>query len=89
MWMAILEYDSTKAMIGSRLILVDGVTGTEQTGVFTPSTVNTAYVRLSWRSFGLNYGISFVGPVDYTDPEEADGAVWFRTANYSYVEFNA
>ena len=89
MFFAILEYDGSKTLLGSRLEPINGVTGTEQTGVFTPTYGNTAYIRLSWRTFGLDCTVSLMGPVDYTDQSEADGAVWFKTSYYSYVDFNA
>lgn len=89
MWLAIIECDNSKTMLGSRKLLVDNVTATEQQGVYTPSAANVTCVRLSWRTYGLEDQVSFVGPVDYTNPEEADGAVWFRTSYYSYSDFNA
>ena len=84
-----MEYDASYTIVGTRIEAVNSVTGTEQSGTYTPSAGTVRYVRLTWRTFGLENSVSFSGPVDFTDPEEANGAVWFRTADYSYADFNS
>lgn len=87
-WLSLVAYDESQTIVGTRLELVNSVTGTSQTGTYTPTAGNIKYVRLTWRTFGLENSVSFSGPVDVTDPEEANGAVWFRTSYYSYADFN-
>ena len=82
------EYDSNYNYLGLKTILA-ATTSAYKEGTYTPSSGNVKYVRLSWRTHNLVTTLTFSGPVELTDPEEAAGAVWFRTAYYSYTGFNA
>lgn len=86
MWLAIVEYTGDK-VFKQRLVSVNSVSGTSQTGTYTPSTSAVTSVRLSWRTFaGTECNVEFVAKqIDDSD----NGAVWFYTAASSAREFNA
>lgn len=86
MYLAIVEYTGEQ-VFSKRTVLVDSVTGTSQTGEYTPSTDVTS-VRLAWRTFGLESSVEFVGSEERTDAS-ADGAVWISTGTNSSTAFNA
>ena len=86
MWLAIVEYTGEQ-VFSKRTVLVNSVTGTSQTGEYTPSTEVTS-VRLTWRTFGLESSVEFVGSEERTDAS-AEGAVWISTGTNSPTAFNA
>lgn len=86
MWLAIVEYTGEQ-VFSKRTVLINSVTGTSQTGEYTPSA-NVTSVRLSWRTFGLEALVEFVGSEERTDTS-AEGAVWISTGTNSSTAFNA
>jgi hypothetical protein len=86
MWLAIVEYTGDK-VFKQRLVPVDSVSGTSQTGTYTPSTAAVTSVRLSWRTFAdTDCNVEFIAKrIDESD----NGAVWLYTAASSTREFNA
>lgn len=87
MWLCIVEYtrDHTFA---KRIVPVNDVTGTVQTGKYAPSSSNVVEVRLSWRTFGLDTTVEFKGTEETADTS-TNGAVWIHTAVNSDARFNA
>lgn len=86
MWLAIVEYTDSYAF-KQRLVPVNSVSGTSQTGVYTPSDSTVTAVRLSWRTFpDTECDVEFIETI-IVPPEE--GVVWFLADTSSIVEFNA
>lgn len=87
MWLAIVEYTANHTF-SQRLVLVNSITGTVQTGTYMPSSTSVTEVRLSWRTFNLETTVEFKGKEETADTS-VDGAVWIRTSTNSDVAFNA
>ena len=82
LWMIVVEYDSSKNVIGS-IKPVDNVETTKSIGTYVPSSEDVKYVRLSWRHTAAVVALS------YRDLSEFEGMVWFKTGVSSDTEFNA
>lgn len=87
MWLGIVEY-SRDHTFAKRIVPVNAVTGTVQTGKYSPSSSNIVEVRLAWRTFGLETTVEFTGVEEAADTS-VNGAVWIHTGLSSDTQFNA
>lgn len=90
MWLVIVEYTGENEF-SKRTVLVNGVSGTEQAGTYTPSSESVTSVRLSWRTFPeTTYTIELIQEnVAYTVDEAQEGTVWIKNGIISHASFNA
>lgn len=94
MWLAVYEYTGSNEnyIFSKRNVLVDHVSGTKQTGIYTPSSTNVTAVRLSWCTFSdTDHVMSFIQKNAEVNeiPANANGTIWIETGNSSAVAFNA
>lgn len=88
MWLVIAEYTSGNKF-KQRLSLVASVTGTEQSGVYIPSSEDVVSVRVSWRTFpNTTYTMAFLEHEAKTSNVES-GTVWIVTGAESTTAFDA
>lgn len=89
MWLAIAEYVDGKDF-SKRVVVVNNITGTTQTGVYTPSSSDVNSVRISWRSFegSATCTVEFIGDVLIIPEDTPNGAVWFKTQETSQAPIN-
>lgn len=88
MWFTISEY-TTGNKFKQRLSTVASVTGTAQSGTYTPSADDVVSVRISWRTFpNTTYTVTFLEHESKTDAVE-DGTVWIVTGVDSTTAFDA
>lgn len=89
MYLSVSEYTGSYKF-KQRLVPVSSVTGTSQTGIYSPSASTVTAVRLSWRTFpNTTYTMSFIQKnVEYTTGAN-NGDVWIKTKVDSVRSFNA
>ena len=90
MYLSITEYTGSYTF-KQQLVPVSSVTGTEQTGTYTPSESGITAVRLSWRTFpSTTYTMSFIHKNEAADDGTvSEGMIWIVTGTAGRAAFNA
>lgn len=83
MCLLISEYDSSQAVL-TTTTKNDGVTTGYESGIYTPSSANVAFVRISYRTWKNS-----AAAITFAEVEPVEGMVWIAPGTSYDAQFNA